>query len=180
MSTKINILMRCLFAIKLTSTIELGEITTKSVRNGKMLRGVKALNAWVIERGENDAFSQKVGKSFRLILNKGTNFEFLTKVFLTSLIQKLPQSDSNRGRPSVLLNLQQDNFVPLKSTKCYFPHFGMSTRAGQFKFFSARIGGSVFGIKLSVFYYTTRAFTCIPEELPGLKVGIFQVGNFSM
>ena len=37
------------------------------------------------------------------------------------------------------------------------------------------IAGSVVGIKFSIFYYTTCVFTCIPEELPGLEVSIFQM-----
>ena len=51
----------------------------------------------------------------------------------------------------------------------------LTIRAGQFRFFSAGIAGSVVGIKFSIFYYTTWVFTSIPEELTGLKVGIFQM-----
>ena len=53
--------------------------------------------------------------------------------------------------------------------------FAFNSRAGQFKFFSEGIAGSVVGIKFSIFYYTIWVFTSIPEELTGLKVGIFQM-----
>ena len=48
-------------------------------------------------------------------------------------------------------------------------------RAGQFKFFSAGLPGSIEVIYVSIFYYTTWIFTCIPEGHHGLKVGIFQM-----